>query len=299
MSNKMKDEIEKTFRLIRSETVKATASLFYLLQGIGLIHRNPFPIHPDLKVFPILPGQEINSLFLPDQGITQAAFKAWVCEVFDGIWEYHRNHLKKVFGENTIPPETDFMGDFRHVRNDFIHAGRATKKGCGRCKVLNWFKPPESIIFKLDHVLEFLHQMDFITQFGPSSAFQGHGWNLRWDIDPKNCNSSNVRLLSIRKSTDSEGEGGSTRHMLSCIFDDGIFGSGPIDSKLSDDEFMKGEINEEGDVVFYREETETIKIKKSVLYSECLNLRYKYKDGVTPENETISGMYGPIFTIRR
>ena len=181
-------------------------------------------------------------------------FKGWVCEVFNGIWESRRHRLKEIIGEAAVPPSIDIMGDFRHIRHDFIHTGKATDKHCGKCKVLKWFKPQEPIVFKSDYVLDFLHQMAHMIYFSPWQAIHGYGWNLGWYIDPRDCDSSDVRLLSIRKSIDCEDKGGSTRHMLSCVFDDGIFGQGPINTGLTNEEFMQGEKNERGDVIFPRVE---------------------------------------------
>ena len=60
-----------------------------------------------------------------------------------------------------------------------------------------------------------------------------YGWKLKDDIEPEDCDLSGVRLISIRLSIDPDDEHGSTRHMMSCVFDDGIFSTGPISPDLT------------------------------------------------------------------
>lgn len=275
---------ELNFHIIRlhqtiyRETVKATAGLFYLLQGIEDVRQNPsLPILPDLKIYPILPEEDVSYLF-SNEGIIQTAFKGWVCQVYNGIWEYHRYRFKELFGGNAIDPETDFMGDFRRVRNAFFKARRASKDLCRNCKVVKWFKPGDPIVFKLNHVLEFLHQLSHLSY---------NTWLLKDDISPEDYDPSHRRLISIRTTAGPDGEHGETRHMLSCVFDDGVFGCGPIQIGMSNEEFQQAIINEEGDVDFPQGE----KIMKRDLYYLCLDT---LRRGPHPG----PGMYSPPYRIQ-
>ena len=49
-------------------------------------------------------------------------------------------------------------GDWHKIRNDLLHHnGVASGPNSARCEILKWFEAGETIRFKLDHVLEFLH----------------------------------------------------------------------------------------------------------------------------------------------
>ena len=105
--------------------------------------------------------------FLARNGETeQLAFKGWVEQVYNCIWDSdHRNKLQdSLEGCGIIPPEADPIGDFRRIRNDLIHKhGLASTKNSGKCKVLTWFKPGEPIILGMRHVFDFLNQMGMMS----------------------------------------------------------------------------------------------------------------------------------------
>ena len=78
-----------------------------------------------------------------------------------GLWERFRKstELHKKDG----PPhgiQTALYGDWQKIRNDVLkNSGVGSTKNSGRCEILKWFREGETIRFKLDHVLEFLHRI--------------------------------------------------------------------------------------------------------------------------------------------
>ena len=173
------------FRSFIYEVNKATASLMYLLQGMESVRDSELPRYnqepptskPSFCNFPKLSGIGVSPTltgfdfdlndFLARNGETeQLAFKGWVEQVYNCIWDSdHRNKLQdSLEGCGIIPPEADPIGDFRRIRNDLIHKhGLASTKNSGKCKVLTWFKPGESIILGMRHVFDFLNQMGMMS----------------------------------------------------------------------------------------------------------------------------------------
>ena len=52
------------------------------------------------------------------------------------------------------------MADINRMRNDIVHhRGIATVRNSGRCEVLRWFSPHETIHPMMAHIAEFMHYM--------------------------------------------------------------------------------------------------------------------------------------------
>ncbi len=50
------------------------------------------------------------------------------------------------------------FGDLQKIRNDVLKNGAVAANGAeGKCEVLKWFRAGKPIVFKLDHVIEFLN----------------------------------------------------------------------------------------------------------------------------------------------
>lgn len=281
------------------EVTHTTFNLFCLLEGVsklrGETHTSIVPNLPRLRTRPTVIVPKASDMDVIHVDVEQLAYKGWVEQVYQA-WERRRTKLKETLGENAICPEQDVLGNFGYIRNDVVHNDSIASKGnTGRCKVLKWFVPPQPIVFKIWHVFDFLNHLGWLS----ANAFHrkpgmGRG-NLpshvfyRWDLD-ENKPADNPRLVSLRKSRDHDGEVGAERLMVSCVFDDGVFGCGPIDpSTITDDEFKTMHIGSDGDLRF---EGSDRALPASGLYDLCV----QYLRG---DSSSGPGMYGPAYRIRR
>ena len=179
------------------------------------------------------PASDPNRILRREGEAEQLAFKGWVEQVYNCVWDArYRNDLKTMFeGQNIIRPEGDPMGDLRHIRNDLVHkAAVASAAETGKCKVLTWFQPGETMVLGIRHVLDFLNQMGFMTTL---PGFLSHGPAALWTLFPgmeEALRSTPVPdLVSLRMSFDLELQDGSTRHIASVVFENGVFTNVPID----------------------------------------------------------------------
>lgn len=293
---KLETKLSAIIREYEEEVIRSVAGLFYLLQGIeNLNFEDTLPTISSLKTYPVLPSSIKASQKKED--VLRIAFKGWVDEVFQ-LNERLRHKEKEVYIEENritklhpddkgyIPPELDFLGDFRHIRNDFIHSGRASVGETGKCKVLKWFAPPEKIVFTVNHVLEFLietNQIQYENNLKKDSV-----WKLRKDVQNIFL-IPHTKLISIRTSIDQDGTNNQKRLMIACIFNDGVFGIGETSMETSDEDFTAGQIDLNGDIRFPSGKV----IRKENLYELCLKT---LKEGRT---EAGGGIYGPWMRFRR
>ena len=184
---------------------RATASLMYLLHGMESVrnselapYNNISPTHqqfaPSFPKLPYVgeplsmsgPGFDLNEVLRREGEAEQLAFKGWVEQVYNHIWEgKYRNELKTALeGVDIIRPEGDPIGDFGHIRNDLIHKhGVASEEESGKCTVLKWFKPGEEIVLGMRHVFDFLNHMGFMTRM-PGFRSGGGKHNIEIDLAP-------------------------------------------------------------------------------------------------------------------
>ena len=156
------------------EVLQATTMLFYLLSGIAINRPKhpsaapgmgfvlPLPGLPGLCISPCIGGTSDDDLYGEAGAAVRIAFKGWVVEVYDGIWEHnYRDIMRNMYaGDGGFQPQLDALGDLRHIRNDIVHNNSVASKGSsGQCKVLRWFKPGDKITLELRHVLDFLNQI--------------------------------------------------------------------------------------------------------------------------------------------
>lgn len=90
--------------------------------------------------------------------VVQLAYKSWVALVA-GLWERFRKATslhKKDGPKHGL--QTAVFGDLQKIRNDVLKNNGIAKNSTS-CEILKWFAVGETIQFKLDHVLEFLHHM--------------------------------------------------------------------------------------------------------------------------------------------
>ncbi len=179
------------YREHHEATIRSIAGLLYILHGIEKIaDQNPIPTISTLKTYPTIPSHIKKDMFQNNGDVLRIAFKGWVDEVYQ-INEAHRhrvasihreeNKITKLHPDDYIPPEEDFLGDFRRIRNDFIHSGRASEEWTGKCKILKWFTPPGKIVFSMDHVLEYLirtHLIHYETDLG-----REYVWKLKEETE--------------------------------------------------------------------------------------------------------------------
>lgn len=255
------DQIESGFFY---DVTKATVALFYLLQGME-VASHVFGQGPDdelkpqltvegprlthLKTFPAV-STTGPAMLGPNGEAVQLAFKGWVADIY-GKWEKSRTMTRELLGDEGILPEVGCMGDFRHIRHDLIHSGMATKGHSGKCKVLKWFNPGEQMVLRTDHVFDLLNKMNLITLPTEIPGQRIISWTLVPDaIEPTSLEAECIRLVSARMDVDADGEQGSRRYMISCVFSDGVFGQGEVEVPVEPEQYLRGYIAKDGNITF-------------------------------------------------
>ena len=258
------DDIEAGFLY---DVTKATVALFYLLQGMEIASclylesldeqgsqqgSMAGPILAHLRTFPAVSTTGPDMLGSNGEAV-QLAFKGWVADIY-GKWEKSRSETHKLLGDEGIRPEVDCMGDFRHIRHDLIHNGSSTKDHSGKCKVLKWFNPGERMILTTNHALDFLNQMGLIrlpTQLNGPNSPRIVSWMLVPEaVKPDSLEEEQIHIISARMDVDTEGERGSRRYMMSCVFSDGVFGVGPVEVPIEPEQYLEGYLDKDGNVSF-------------------------------------------------
>ena len=281
----------------RIDVTLATNSLIYTLYGIHLVHREaeglpvntfPQPIYPSLMVFPqVAMNSPLSERTAPNGTLEQLAFKAWVTEVYDRLWEgTYRNRLRKVFraiASRKIRMETDPMGDLRRIRNDLIH-NKSIGKECARCKILRWFKRGEHMQLRLGHILDFLNQMGCLER----NSYRVIGDRMiLWcpPLEHLTPSEEAPRLVSVRPLI-YESEEFQYRYCASIVFEDGYFAQIVFDPhesmKLTDNQWRNMGIDSNGDLCIPHNTT----VSAMQLYARCFGSRIEGP-----------GMYSPAFRI--
>ena len=290
--NRGVDEIESGFLY---DVNKATVALFYLLQGME-ISSHVFegsqvmpgvaaagPRLCQLRTFPAVSTRGPDMLG-PSGEAAQIALKGWLVDICNR-WEKSRAKTRDLLGKEGILVQVDCMGDLRHIRNDLIHSGFATKEHSGKCEVLKWFKPGEQIVLTTDHVFDLLNQMGFIrlqTQIDGPAGGRTVSWLLAPDaVKPSSQDKKQIRIVSYRMDVDSDGEDGSMRYMLSCVFRDGVFGQGKVGVPVSPGQYLEGCIDKNGNIAFPGGQV----LSADKLYDAC----YDYLSGDRKDGPGIAG----------
>ena len=233
------------------EVHRATASLMYLLQGMESVRRGellPYSKLPSSQkqyaaCFPKLSYVGVplslsgipfdpNDMLRLEGEAEQLAFKGWVEQVYNGIWESsYRNEMRDSFeGTGIIRPQADPIGDLRLIRDDLIHnRGIASAEKTGRCTILKWFETGDRMILGMRHVFDFLNQMAFMTT---TPGFLDDGSFAAWTVFPGMestlRNRPTPRLVSLRTAMDKELEDGTTWYVVSVVFENGVFVNIPV-----------------------------------------------------------------------
>ena len=222
---------------------------------------------PRLSLFgvsPIFFGMDFNHLLEREGDAEQLAFKGWVEQVYNIVWEsQYRSLFDDVSdGGDTIRSQTDILGDLRHIRNDLIHSGIATEEETGRCKVLKWFEPSQPLILGTRHVFDFMNQMGWMV----SSPLASKDHKLfNWDVSVVNdkrrrSDQTRPKVVSVRTVIDRDPKAGTVKYMISVVFEDGFFTQKWVDmSTISSpdaseqeksDIFNSATIDEDGNLQF-------------------------------------------------
>ena len=186
------------WNLLNYKILHATASLMYLLQGMELVRGRILPAYnryppnirhgavcpPELSYVdvPLVdngPGFDLSDVLGREGEAEQLAFKAWVEETYNIVWESDlRNAIKASFAANdAIRPRADPLGDLRLIRNDLVHgAGIASAQRTGKCTVLRWFEPGDPMILTMGHVLDFLNHMSLMNLMGGFMSGAAASW---------------------------------------------------------------------------------------------------------------------------
>ena len=314
------NDISGLWHAFQYDLYQATASLLYLLQGmetvrahelahynaLSTVHKTYAACFPKVSYIPVTlsmsgPSFDLDRILRHEGEAEQLAFKGWLEEVYNSIWEgKYRNYLKKMFeGKDIIRPEGDPMGDLRHIRNDMVHNAAVASIGeTGKCKVLTWFHPGDPMDLGMRHVLDFLNQMGFMTTH---LGFLSHGPAAQWSLFPNMeealRRAPTPRPVSLRMSFDSEREDGSTWHVASVVFENSIFVNVPIDYAANSmslreriNYINETRIDQDGNLRFPNGEAKD----RQILYEEAI-------DSLLQRGPKIEGLGvpGPAFRFRK
>ena len=190
------------------------------------------PAWPTLEAFPTVMGAPLLDRSELSGQLGQMAFKGWITEVYDGLWERrYRTAMKRIARvdetSNPIRPRQQVLGDLGYIRNDFIHGGVADRSR--RCEVLRWFKEGEEVQLQFRHVLDFLNQMRWLTSdlqlipVTPGLPVRGFQWEKR---PSTKAAAWNPKLASFRPIVDPDVEPQfrDCRYGISVVFENGVYG---------------------------------------------------------------------------
>ena len=156
----------------RWSTPSTASTSFTVRQSACLLTRFPTPDIPRSASSLMSPRTHRSRTGGTRGPMEQRAFKAWVTDVYDDIWEStYRSQLREAFIEDAhrgIPMETDPMGDLKWIRHDLIH-NRSVASQCAKCKVLTWFERGEQMRMGGRHVLDFSTRWDS-SPAGPAQS---------------------------------------------------------------------------------------------------------------------------------
>ena len=313
-------ELGLLWRSMSYEVHKATASLMYLLQGMESVRAGELVPYNALGQaqqqfvanFPKLSyldvplslsgiGFDPNTVLRREGEAEQMAFKGWVEQVYF-LWENRfRNELRNALpaAADAIRLEGEPWGDLRLIRNDLIHeSGLATEERSGKCTVLKWFAPGERMVLGMRHVLDFVNQLGLMTRT-PGSLDDGASseWIVFPGMEERLAAGGAPEIVSIRASFDRQDENGTSWHIVSVVFENGVFvhvpvpyedDGSPVKERI--EVLGKTAIDQEGNLRFA---TGAVRDRES-LYREAVDALF----GRGPQIKGL-GVPGPAFRFRR
>jgi len=180
----------------------------------------------------------------------QLAYKGWFV-LIAGLWERFRKATPLHSKDGPFPYglEARLYGDWQKIRNDVLkNNGVASKRNSARCEVLKWFVAGETIRFKLDHVLEFLHHMGHQLRsyglMGRTRPLHYVGWRMAPASRFLNSRFPEARqppwrvvsaILMVEEDTDNEG---SYMLYVSLMFADAVVGVFPWERSTDRDKLV-------------------------------------------------------------
>lgn len=226
----------------RHEVILATGTLMHMLSGIRAQEQSRrsgvLPDYPPIRAFPVISDAKIPDQLEPGGRADQLAYRAWITEVYDELWELRtRPRLKRAFEELGTPRKKilagyEPIGDLRLIRNNLLHGRTALRDKAAACKILRWFREGEVMRLQFRHVLDFLNQMDCLPERPtviPDSAVSGRFsyWIPLWRTDKVGSENA-AELVSVRPLDMSDEEDWRYQFCVRVVFEDGVFGQLPF-----------------------------------------------------------------------
>ena len=217
-----------------AEMRNASGGVCGSVEDYARIHVDTYitPSYPKLRTFPSLTGEPLLERSAPGGMLEQMAFKGWIAEVYNQLWESrYRTKLERVGREmpDVIRPRQEVLGDLRHIRNNLLHGGVAKKGEAADCTILKWFKAGDKMQMRVRYVLDFLNQMGWLTDTpmvtdttGPTTKMSR--WSTITAVNERKPDEPIPALISVRPIADPEAENPIFRFGASVAFEDGVFG---------------------------------------------------------------------------
>ena len=211
------------------EVYKTTQSLITALaavQQFDLSTQNRFISNIDVSMD--IKGLSVEEL---NESTEQLIYRGWITSIIRA-WESYR---KQIANQGFSPDaETQqilqtVIGDLTKIRNSSTHGsdivGKDSKCRVMDCEILKWFELGEKIIFRISHVLDFLHHLGLLqgALFKVADSNQSD-FKLVW-LRKKNILFQSIgrKVISVKDSGITEGK--PNERFVSVLFDNGLFGA--------------------------------------------------------------------------
>ena len=300
---------------------KATYNLFALLYGAELLRRQETPkvqntptddrqrmdiqFAPSiLDVYPQIKGVDFVDTIKGGGDMEQIAYRGWIVELY-GIWEdQYRNRLETaIHTPDSIRPRIRVMGDFRHIRNDLVHNNSvASEKESGKCELLKWFTPGAQIMIGIRHVLDFMHQLGFVSgNFVIGDNAEGSLWRIP-SIEELRSRQPLPKIVSVRVALLINEESDELWFAFSLLYSNGFLSkhacSSLVKNSASGWETLHGLISEtlvtpDGDL-----DGPVMNGKAEDIYLWALDRLERYEKGEQPPEFPRGGFLGPWVQFR-
>ena len=251
--------LAERWRLGRAKAGSADAVATLKEASLVLGADGSFPTYPKLRAFPVLTGEPLLGRTAPAGPMEDSVYKAWVSDVYD-LWESrYRTQLKHEVRHlpGAIRPRQDVLGDLRHIRNNLLHRGIARRGEAASCEVLRWFAKGERMQVRLQHVLDFLNQMGWLTEGAPAISGKPATFST-WHLDRTGqAEEPSPALVSVRPLVNPEEHVSRYRYEASIVFENGLFGRTPMGPEYDETATQAKErtrkwknmtVNEQGDL---------------------------------------------------
>lgn len=174
MSEQPEDVLRELFGFISNANATLSVAAFGLVQLRAYVLQMPTDEEPDPQIIfgtadpndpnvkPTAVWRRSEALVALEQPgmVVKTLGHQWIASIFTA-WEHeYRGRLADAYGVEKAEVSADEFGDLRHMRNDVIHRhGLASAKNTGKCEVLKWFEPEQSIYIEDKHMIEFLERV--------------------------------------------------------------------------------------------------------------------------------------------